>query len=208
MTLVQSLGIKLLKGQLKDPLKKQCRTGSDLQMQETNQRMLPVSKRTRRRWRSKQAQQLIESSEVLSTNFPYDIYPVQTLVDNNIMTECRYKSTIDLDEILDEPQYFPFSNSSSSSDDEFDFDDDVEFRNKIAKWACDNSDCLKYGNLSNFSAFPFENEMQYLKTFLRSRRYNLQQVVRRVSEMETAKCSNEYKCVKDLKYYKYNEVAR
>jgi len=48
------------------------------------------------------------------------------------------------------------------------------------------NDCLKYGKVDNFCAFPFENAMQPLKKMLRSKNYSLQQIVRRLSEIEVA----------------------
>jgi hypothetical protein len=45
-------------------------------------------------------------------------------------------------------------------------------------------DALSYGSLDNFSAFPFENFMQVLKRFIRSKNNYLEQVVKRVLERE------------------------
>jgi hypothetical protein len=47
-------------------------------------------------------------------------------------------------------------------------------------------DALVYGQLDNFSAFPFENYMQYLKKLIRGKNRQLEQVVSRVKEIECA----------------------
>jgi hypothetical protein len=53
-------------------------------------------------------------------------------------------------------------------------------------------DVLKLGPLDNFSAFPFENGMQFLKSMIRMNRSHLSQVVRRVSE-NNGRTSNKQK---------------
>jgi hypothetical protein len=49
---------------------------------------------------------------------------------------------------------------------------------------CD--DVLRFGPLQNFSAYPFENFLQYLKKLLRMRNQSLQQIVKRVVELGKA----------------------
>lgn len=71
-------------------------------------------------------------------------------------------------------------------------------------------DCLKYGKLDNFSAFPFENEMQRLKRLLRNKKLSLQQVVNRVSERNSMSVNNNLlprKLVYD-KLYNYKNSDR
>ncbi len=51
------------------------------------------------------------------------------------------------------------------------------------------NDVRKHGSLDDFSAFPFENKLQKLKNLLRKSGKPLQQVVRRLQEIETARTS-------------------
>lgn len=53
---------------------------------------------------------------------------------------------------------------------------------------CD--DAMNYGNLSNVSAFPFENFMQKLKRMLHSKNFHLNHVAKRVSELESILVDN------------------
>ncbi len=71
-------------------------------------------------------------------------------------------------------------------------------------------DCLKFGKLDNFSAFPFENEMQRLKRMLRNKKLSLQQVVNRVTERNSITTSNvlEPKRLEYDKLYNYKNSER
>lgn len=51
------------------------------------------------------------------------------------------------------------------------------------------NDVRKHGSLDDFSTFPFENKLQKLKNLLRKSGKSLQQVVRRLQEIETARTS-------------------
>jgi hypothetical protein len=51
-------------------------------------------------------------------------------------------------------------------------------------------DALKNGNLDNISAFPFENYMQTLKRFIRSKSGHLNQIVNRISELNNLSTIN------------------
>ena len=50
-------------------------------------------------------------------------------------------------------------------------------------------DVLRFGSLPNFAAYPFENYLQVLKKMLRKCDRPLQQIVRRVTELENVKTS-------------------
>ncbi|XP_035716186.1 uncharacterized protein LOC118439195 isoform X1 [Folsomia candida] len=47
-----------------------------------------------------------------------------------------------------------------------------------------SNDAIKFGKLDNISAFPFENEMQYIKRTLRSKRHPMQQMINRIHERQ------------------------
>ena len=47
------------------------------------------------------------------------------------------------------------------------------------------------GNLDEFSAFPFENKLQKMKNLLRKRGKPLQQIVRRLQEIDRAKSNKK-----------------
>lgn len=50
-----------------------------------------------------------------------------------------------------------------------------------------SNDVMRHGSLDAFSAFPFENKLQKLKNLLRKSGKALEQIVRRLSELENAK---------------------
>lgn len=54
------------------------------------------------------------------------------------------------------------------------------------------ADVRKFGCFDNFSAFPFENYMRKIKKFVHKAELPLQQVVRRLSEMQSADSSNSH----------------
>lgn len=53
------------------------------------------------------------------------------------------------------------------------------------------NDVRKHGNLDEFSAFPFENKLQKMKNLLRKRGKPLQQIVRRLQEIDRAKSNKK-----------------
>lgn len=48
-----------------------------------------------------------------------------------------------------------------------------------------SDDAINYGNLSNVSAFPFENFMQKIKRMLHTKSFSLNQVTKRLAELES-----------------------
>lgn len=58
-------------------------------------------------------------------------------------------------------------------------------------------DCRKYGVLSNFSAYAFENEMRHLATLIRSKNKVLEQVRNRLWERRKFGCELRFNSMKD-----------
>ena len=68
-------------------------------------------------------------------------------------------------------------------------------------------DALKYGNLSKVSCFPFENYMQQIKKFVRGNKHFVQQVIHRVSEIDsTSLVVKRLEKAKSKKFIVWNDV--
>jgi hypothetical protein len=66
--------------------------------------------------------------------------------------------------------------------------------------------CLKFGPLDSFSAFPFENHMQFFKKVLRKRNKPLEQVIKRMGEMENVKILEQTKRIENVTFISKNKL--
>lgn len=60
----------------------------------------------------------------------------------------------------------------------------VDLKTEVAVLSSKVASLTKFGKLDNISAFPFENEMQYIKRTLRSKRHPMQQMINRIHERQ------------------------